>query len=1440
MPHQEEPTEFLFFADGAMLLTAGEDNTIRLWNIKKASQVRQFSHSSSALGGGGITSISLSKDERKLAAVFELAFTQDTVDFSDYQRESKVVVFDLATGQVTSDPFTPYKDSCDRVLFLPDDRLLTASTSDGIKIWSKSKSKDGKESWQHNGSIPFETSVVATDPSGKVLAASDDEATYLIDIESGQKIEKFSGIDSNQLHFSPCGKRLVSESTGDSFLIDIDNKKLLASLGDLYDSTLCYSPDGQLLAVAHGTAVMVFNTTSGDKTNHFQFPHSVECVSLATQRKLIVLFGEFIDEIDLAKDMTVETKRLSITNSSRFKKDLPEFSSTGRVNARQIGDLISITNTFDDKNVSKLNFAEREVGLSCFSPCESLFAVGDLRGDLHVFDLKKRAKLQRVSAAFSIYHEPKALAINSDFSKIISGYESGLLLSYTKDGLRVINSSLGEIEYIRFFQDCSRLVAADVYGSVSVFDGKTLAETWNSSQSHKNEIAITGMDQIARIVKSQHIQFVDLNPVKQGRLIDVGQKIFGISPAIERGSIFAILASQNTRSGLTIQKWNRLGNKLDEFEMDGDLSWLTSNHDGFEDAFDLPQFNFLPCENGVVRVVSPAALLKTIVLDLELKRYKKFEERPSGFFPLAWNSCGFLPNNMGVWAFPSEPLGFPDQVRGTKVWGKRQGLDLKYVPWLENIYEHRFRNVGRSNNGDFCVSRTTDNRLVVWDTKKIDRVYDESIEAISPFAVSNDGDIIAYCIEKLNEDGSSESSVLIKNWRKGQSICEFECSERPTDVVFSPDTSRVLVSVEKGAFVGILDTGQEKTLQESLGLVNDVAFSDDGTKMFTCTASVSNKLGLSTPVLDHSVFVWDSSSLQLLKKFDHKASVNDLHFHGESLFSACADGTISEWSLDSLEKIRDFKGHFDEVRAIEFHQQKMLSCSQDGTVRLWDLGKKTELAAMTADAEEEWLVYCPDGRFDSSSLESLETIRWVFANNPFSPVNPEFYLKDFFEPKLLVKVLNDDDEPTTQHVDIAKRYQPKSFRKLNVTKSSKTSVDVSFSVVGESEDGKGIPVFDVKLFRNGKLIRSKKAKACDANNEESMEFRNIELSSESSGKDVVFSAYGFSEGGVKNKTVSAFYEAPNQEFPSGKVFIISIGIDEFDSKDFNLKFAANDARRIGDLISESFSKSKGVSPEQVTSFYLTSQSNDSPSRANIRDALNLLAYDLAPFDRKEILGRLSKPAKKVVTATPNDTVIVFFSTHGQVSKRDGGFYLMPTDIGEGWTKSLLQEDPESLEKLLHRCISSEELSDWASKIDAKEIVYLFGTCYSAESVAAGGIKHGPFSQKGFGQLAFDKKMRVLAASERAAYELVDQKAGELATALKHTINTGLDRRANEFTLRELLLHTSRSIQLNRSNYSRKRTAKPIVREQQTSVENPLYQIYFDFGLDGGPTLSRVP
>ena len=161
-----------------------------------------------------------------------------------------------------------------------------------------------------------------------------------------------------------------------------------------------------------------------------------------------------------------------------------------------------------------------------------------------------------------------------------------------------------------------------------------------------------------------------------------------------------------------------------------------------------------------------------------------------------------------------------------------------------------------------------------------------------------------------------------------------------------------------------------------------------------------------------------------------------------------------------------------------------------------------------------------------------------------------------------------------------------------------------------------------------------------------------------------------------------------------------------------------------------------------------------------KDALHALLQKLAGHELSEQLKKSLPPgAEGIGKAEPDDVVVIFVSSHGYTS-REGTFYMVPSDSGdtEGHT---IKSD------FLRHWISSDELQGWLRDVDAGDLVMIVDTCHSASTVEEPGFKPGPMGSRGLGQLAYDKGMRILAASQAddVALEVEKLKQGLLTYAL---------------------------------------------------------------------------
>ncbi len=477
----------------------------------------------------------------------------------------------------------------------------------------------------------------------------------------------------------------------------------------------------------------------------------------------------------------------------------------------------------------------------------------------------------------------------------------------------------------------------------------------------------------------------------------------------------------------------------------------------------------------------------------------------------------------------------------------------------------------------------------------------------------------------------------------------------------------------------------------------------------------------------------------------------------EDILAAASDGKI--FLFDA------YKGKFigiinlnNLISSLEFHPSgKFLLVGTNGSLSFYNVLEQKPVVFCRLFGTRDWIVMYQNGVFDTNNIEDNSPLRYVFPDDPFSALSPEIFMRDYYEPKLLGRVLAGEKlKPVPPLADL-NRAQPlvKDIRFEETGQPDRVAVLVevvstSHEFILEGNYQKRTPgVYDVRLFRDGQLVGQypkpkdkqyaisydslaeekkiwkEEAVVLEGEGSKIIRFEDIRLPCEKNIKQVEFASYAFNEDRVKSVTSPpVIYELSN-DMPEAepKAYLVAVGVKDYESSAWNLQYAANDARIFQEVVSGKLEK---VGDYKIVPTTLISDgSQKTATKAQIKACL------------KELSDKV----------TPDDFVMVFFSSHGYTDK-NGEFYVLPYDIGKGRGKGI-----ELSQDMLRKCISSEELSRWLREIDGGEMVLIVDACHSAATVDQPGFKPGPMGNSGLGQLAYDKGMRVLAASQADDYAI---------------------------------------------------------------------------------------
>lgn len=425
----------------------------------------------------------------------------------------------------------------------------------------------------------------------------------------------------------------------------------------------------------------------------------------------------------------------------------------------------------------------------------------------------------------------------------------------------------------------------------------------------------------------------------------------------------------------------------------------------------------------------------------------------------------------------------------------------------------------------------------------------------------------------------------------------------------------------------------------------------------------------------------------------------------------------------------------------------LASTHDDGLIRFWDVREGRLLVSLFAYATG-WAAFAPDGRFDVSDFDVTLPFSWVLPDRPFSALPIEAFMRDRYEPGLLAGALSPEGLRPAPPLHSVDRNLP-AARVLTVEPrgSEPALVDVKVKVSypnSSHSDDAGHGIAEVQLFRDGRMVAVQRLSPPVKSAE--LTFASVRLPVLPVDGSVQFAVLAFNTDRVKGEAV--LYEhslkASGQvdtRRRSRRAFIIAIGIDTHADSRWNLSYAARDA---------------ALFAEQLPKYLAAPQFDELISKTI--DAVG--PYD--PANHGRIKERIREALRDLATgpraATPDDAVFIAFSGHGVRTNEAGLMLVMPDAPGTS--------NSPSEQIFRRRSISIDELADWLREIDAGGFTLILDACHTGAMVDAAFLP-APLGERGFGQLAFDKGMRLLAASQAdgLAVESLQLKHGLLTYAL---------------------------------------------------------------------------
>jgi WD40 repeat protein len=562
---------------------------------------------------------------------------------------------------------------------------------------------------------------------------------------------------------------------------------------------------------------------------------------------------------------------------------------------------------------------------------------------------------------------------------------------------------------------------------------------------------------------------------------------------------------------------------------------------------------------------------------------------------------------------------------------------------------------------------------------------------------------------------------------------------------FSPD-GRVLATGGSDNSIDLWDTVTGKgisRLEGHIGAVRSTAFGRDGRMLASgsedCTArlwdtSTGKLLGIfqaSSRVLsvalspdgqflaagsdDGSVTLWELSGGKQAARFTGPSGwVFSLAFSpdGDTLAAGSLDTTVRLWDMRSKSLTATLRGHTDGVFSVVFSPDGRIvaSGSSDTSVRFWNATTGALLAtALEFAGATDWLVVSPEGFFDGSP-GGMQKVFWRFGDGLLDVAEPEQYFDEFYQPGLLKDIISTAmpvSEILRERGDgrawLVLAEKDRRIPEVTILARSHTSnrrMRVALKLEEAPRDARHAEpsgIRDVRLFLNGTLAKIWHGP---------QEAGTLETEVTVTAGENLFTAYAFNRDNVKSRDAVLRVKADETIHRDPRAYIISIGINRYLNPGYSLRYAVPDARELAGKLKESL-------PIPAAHIHKS-----------------LLCDEEATA--RSILHKLEKVAR---SAHPEDIVILTYAGHGvNVGNR---FFLVPHDLKD-------MRDERMRERL---GIDYLKLGRLLETLKAQRLVIIIDACYSGSILASEEWRVGPMNSRGLAQLAWDKGMSVLTASQ---------------------------------------------------------------------------------------------
>jgi len=324
-----------------------------------------------------------------------------------------------------------------------------------------------------------------------------------------------------------------------------------------------------------------------------------------------------------------------------------------------------------------------------------------------------------------------------------------------------------------------------------------------------------------------------------------------------------------------------------------------------------------------------------------------------------------------------------------KIWGLGDNEPQRTLKGLQSSFQPAVF----SPDGQSIARVNYDTRVEIWNvvTGTVRSLISAAYGYDSKLAFSPDGIFLAYIYVYNN-------SIGLIDLKKGYGEQKFTASDALFSMAFSPD-GKLLAAGGREKLVYLWDISSSSPLRTFSGhadMVSSVDFSPDGRT-------------IASGGFDKTVKLWNiRDGLLRLTLRGHTDLISTIKFSptGKIVATGSSDNTIRLWDTASGRLLHTLRGHASGITSVKFNPKGTILAtgSYDNKTILWDANTGQQLCTLVSLDENDWVVFTPAGKFDSSA-GARQYLIWRRGNELFNYKPVEAYESEFHFPKLLEAIV---------------------------------------------------------------------------------------------------------------------------------------------------------------------------------------------------------------------------------------------------------------------------------------------------------------------------------------------------------------------------------------------------------------------------------------------------